>query len=100
MIDSKLYKRPLNQRKLCVIVAQGFYEWKSVGAKPKTPKQPYFIYLTQDDPKLAIHEDSLWNNGEWSEEAGWKGPKILMMAGLYDIWNSPQVQFIKKGIYK
>jgi len=90
--ETKLYKRSLNNRRVCVVLAQGFYEWKSVGADKKSVKQPYFIYMPQDQEefKLKISDDSIWNNSEWNETEGWKGPNILMMAGLYDVWTSPE----------
>jgi hypothetical protein len=62
-----------------------------VGGEAKVRKQPYFIHMRQEEPSLRVHDLALWEDGEWSEKEGWKGPKILMMAGLYDVWNSPQV---------
>lgn len=56
--DSAAFKRPLkNQR--CLIVADGFYEWRKVGAK----KIPMFIRL--------------------------KSKRPFGFAGLYDTWKSP-----------
>jgi hypothetical protein len=92
LLDSKLYKPVLNKRKLCVIVCQGFYEWKTVGADSKTKKkQPYLIFSGQDGDNVKVSDESSWNNADWSEEEGWKGPKILKMAGLYDVWTSAKV---------
>ena len=92
--ESKLYKRPLKEKRLCVVVAQGFYEWKEDTSK-KAPKQPYFICMSQEGLKGFevddVANESSWNRGTWSEDEGWKGPRILMMAGLYDVWNSPEV---------
>ena len=92
--ESKLFRRPLKEKRLCVVVAQGFYEWKEQTQK-KTPKQPYFIFMPQEDCKGSgpddVADEGAWNRATWSEEDGWTGPKILMMAGLYDVWNSPEV---------
>ncbi|CAL8143710.1 unnamed protein product [Orchesella dallaii] len=92
LLESKLYKRSWNQRKFCVILAQGFYEWQTVGATGKGKKQPYLIYMPQDaeDKKpINIGDKDLWESSEWNEEDGWKGPKILKIAGLYDVWKAP-----------
>ena len=94
LLESKLYKRVWNARKFCVVLAQGFYEWKTVGTGEKGKKQPYLIYMPQEsseDKKTNIADNALWENSEWTEETGWNGPKILKMAGLYDVWKSPTV---------
>jgi hypothetical protein len=74
-----------------VIVAEGFYEWKTVGAEPKKGKQPYFIYAAQTREDVKISDSTEWENAEWSETEGWKGPKLLHIAGLYDVWKSKNV---------
>src|SRR5919106_120411 len=53
--------------KRCLILADGFYEWKSFGAR-KT-KTPYFIHM--------------------------KDRKAFAFAGLWDSWNSPDGSLIK-----
>ena len=98
---SKLYRHAFVARKFCVVVAQGFYEWMPIkgteSPRKGVRKQPYFVFR-QQDPKLgpdAAADDEAWTSGVWSEEEGWNGPKILMMAGLYDIWHSPEVSHEK-----
>jgi putative SOS response-associated peptidase YedK len=53
--------------KRCLILADGFYEWKSAGAS-KT-KTPYFIHM--------------------------KDRKPFAFAGLWDSWNSPDGSLVK-----
>jgi putative SOS response-associated peptidase YedK len=48
------------KRKRCLIVADGFYEWKTDGKE----KTPYYIRL--------------------------KSQKLFAFAGLYDVWHSPE----------
>jgi hypothetical protein len=75
-----------------VILAQGFYEWKTVGAGDgKQKKQPYFIFAPQDKDSNKVADQVSWTNGKWDETDGWNGPRILKIAGLYDIWKSPSV---------
>jgi len=62
-----------------------------VGAEPKKQKQPYLIFAPQENKELKVADKSAWEEAEWSEESGWKGPAILKMAGLFDIWKSPKV---------
>jgi len=75
-----------------VVLAQGFYEWKTVGAQSKTTKQPYFIFMQQKDETLKIYDKETWAKSESDDAKGWQGPRILMMAGLYDTWKSPEVK--------
>nr|CAD7266418.1 unnamed protein product [Timema shepardi] len=90
MIGSKLYGRAFSKGNRCVIVCDGFYEWQTT--KGKGNKQPYFIYMPQPEG-VRVEDHNTWSD-EWSEEEGWKGPKLLAMAGLFDIWKSPQGEVI------
>lgn len=42
---SKLYNKPLTEGKRCIIVCEGFYEWKSTEGPGK--KKPFFIHSPQ-----------------------------------------------------
>lgn len=88
IFESRLYKPVLNKRQTCIIVCQGFYEWKTVGVDSKQKKQPYLIFPSQEqDVKIA--EESNWTTEtNWSVDEGWKGPKMLKMAGIYDTWKN------------
>ncbi|XP_033482920.1 abasic site processing protein HMCES [Epinephelus lanceolatus] len=109
ILEKKSYKDPLIKGQRCVILADGFYEWK----KQEKNKQPFFIYFPQtqgssqektgdqDDPKTSARnkENSetvcppekaspdLTEGGEASGE--WTGWKLLTMAGLFDCWTPP-----------
>lgn len=48
---AKLYKPCLDQNKRCVVVCDGFYEWKGID----NSKQPYLIYAKQVNGE-KIHE--------------------------------------------
>ena len=57
------------------------------------------ILLLEVGPNLSllvqtpIFEPEKWENNVdslWSNEEGWKGPKPLMMAGIFDTWKSPE----------
>lgn len=56
-IESVKYFAQLASKKRCLVVVDGFYEWKLVGGK----KQPYYIFYDQPEPMLmaAIYEDSI-----------------------------------------
>jgi len=62
--DSLTSNKPMfnhvKKERRCVVIADGFYEW----LKDRTPKQPYFVKF--------------------------EGDKILTMAGLYDVWKTPE----------
>lgn len=44
MLEKNTFKIPLEKGRRCVVLADGFYEWK----RDKDKKQPYFIYFPQD----------------------------------------------------
>ncbi|KAK3605852.1 hypothetical protein CHS0354_017756 [Potamilus streckersoni] len=46
MLQKQTYRVPLQKGQRCVVLADGFFEWK----RSKDSKQPYFIYFPQDPP--------------------------------------------------
>jgi len=56
LTSSSMWKRLVDKRR-CVVVAEGYYEWRAVEGRKK---QPYFIHV--------------------------KGQKLTLFAGLYDVW--------------
>ncbi|XP_077299305.1 abasic site processing protein HMCES [Arctopsyche grandis] len=81
ILTSKLFKEPLQRGNRCVILAEGFYEWKTTDKS----KQPYYIYCKQDD-SIKVHDMNSWNNS-FDENDGWQGIQLLKMAGIYNVWN-------------
>lgn len=81
--DSKLYKPSVENDRRCVIVCDGFYEWKKLKSGQK---QPYFVYANQMSNEDKFPDFAKANEKEhWSGE-DWHGPRPLFMAGLYSIW--------------
>ncbi|KAK2914726.1 abasic site processing protein HMCES [Channa argus] len=107
ILEKKSYKDPLLKGQRCVILADGFYEWK----RQEKDKQPFFIYFPQgpSQGKTEARDDrtaSVCNNDKSgtecpAEEAStglteedeelseWKGWTLLTMAGLFDCWKPP-----------
>ncbi|XP_046733886.1 abasic site processing protein HMCES [Diprion similis] len=85
---SKLYSHPLSLGQRCVIVCDGYYEWKTTKQTSKGSKQPYFIYAKQDEG-VKIEDRQTWNK-EWSQDDGWNGIKLLKIAGIFDTWLSAE----------
>ncbi|KAG8435924.1 hypothetical protein GDO86_007137 [Hymenochirus boettgeri] len=76
MTEKTLYKAPLFKGKRCVILADGFYEWRTQNKE----KQPYYIYFPQiKTEKCSDSEDP----------THWNGQRLLTMAGLFDVWEPP-----------
>ena len=63
-VEEKPAFKRLVSSKRCVIVSEGFYEWK----QENRGKQPYYIHLSTDEP--------------------------LYFAGLYDSWTQPDGQIL------
>lgn len=96
ILEKKTYKDPLLKGQRCVILADGFYEWK----RQEKDKQPFFIYFPQsqevkkdtEDQSVptasnSVKEDKLSDEDEETEE--WTGWRLLTMAGLFDCWTPP-----------
>lgn len=86
LLEKPTYRGAATAGFRCVILADGFYEWKVIGNRQK---QPYFIYFPQEKgsdvftKQVNLYEDKKWN-----------GPRLLTMAGLFDIWKSSQNEII------
>ncbi|XP_034231873.1 abasic site processing protein HMCES isoform X2 [Thrips palmi] len=87
MNGSKLYSPAFSNGRRCVVLCEGFYEWQTT-KKESSVKQPYYIYAPQND-EVKVEDPGSWD-GEWSETEGWKGPKLLKMAGLFSCWTSSE----------
>ncbi|KPJ10791.1 UPF0361 protein C3orf37-like [Papilio machaon] len=83
---SKLYNPILLNGGRCIIVVEGYYEWQTT-VKNKV-KQPFYIYAPQEN--IKIDDCSTWQNS-YDEKSGWKGVKLLYIAGLYNIWQDNDV---------
>lgn len=89
--SSKLYSPSLEQGKRCVVMCEGFYEWQTTKKTPK--KQPYFVYATQS-PGVKVESVTSWNSGEFTKEAGWCGPSLLYLAGIFNKWKHKEGDWI------
>ncbi|XP_060070812.1 abasic site processing protein HMCES-like [Ylistrum balloti] len=54
MLEKRTYKVPLEKGRRCVVLADGFFEWK----RDKDEKQPYFIYFPQSS-SLCTQKESI-----------------------------------------
>ncbi|XP_012528075.1 abasic site processing protein HMCES [Monomorium pharaonis] len=77
---STIYSPSLQKQQRCIVVCEGFYEWKP-NTNSKLQKQPYYIYATQDKDVKA-DDPTTWVN-EFCETDGWKGFKVLKLAGIF-----------------
>ncbi|MCJ8744231.1 hypothetical protein PDJAM_G00116080 [Pangasius djambal] len=93
LLEKKSYKDPLLKGQRCVILADGFYEWK----RQQKDKQPFFIYFPQsqrdeqdgDEIKMENDEQCEGDAGDAEEGGEWAGWRLLTMAGLFDCWTPP-----------
>lgn len=68
------------------MICDGFYEWK---ANANNQKQPYYIYAAQEKG-VRSDDPATWNN-EFSETDGWKGFKVLKLAGIFGTFTTNEV---------
>ncbi|XP_073431163.1 abasic site processing protein HMCES [Dendrobates tinctorius] len=76
MCEKTLYKGPFFKGRRCVVLADGFYEWRRQDGE----KQPYFIYF----PKVKSEQYEDTKDGPDGGEQ-----RLLTMAGLFDLWDPP-----------
>uniref|UniRef100_A0A665UW31 Abasic site processing protein HMCES n=1 Tax=Echeneis naucrates TaxID=173247 RepID=A0A665UW31_ECHNA len=76
ILEKKSYKYALTKGQRCVVVADGFYEWK----RQEKNKQPFFIYFPQTKENSGTKGET---SGEWT---GWR---LLTIAGVFDCWTPP-----------
>ncbi|KAL7986111.1 hypothetical protein Chor_011277 [Crotalus horridus] len=76
MMEKLCYKVPLSKGKRCVVLADGYYEWRQHNGQ----KQPYFIYFAQTEQEMFTKPDME------DEVEDSKGRKLLTMAGIFDCW--------------
>ncbi|XP_076623562.1 abasic site processing protein HMCES-like [Colletes latitarsis] len=84
--NSKLYAPLLHRGQRCIVICEGYYEWKAGNTK-KDAKQPYYIYAAQEKGVRA-DDPTTWKD-EWSED-GWKGFKVLKMAGIFNKYKTAE----------
>ncbi|XP_066527460.1 abasic site processing protein HMCES [Hoplias malabaricus] len=102
LLEKKSYKDPLLKGQRCVILADGFYEWR----RQEKDKQPFFIYFPQNqgapgssqkdlqlenEEKKPQQEQSQEHRDEEADGEGseWTGWRLLTIAGLFDCWSPP-----------
>lgn len=85
---STVYSPSLKKQQRCIVICEGFYEWKP-GTDNKLRKQPYYIYATQDKDVKA-DDSTTWVN-EFLETDGWKGLKVLKLAGIFGTHKTEEV---------
>ncbi|CAL8338326.1 unnamed protein product [Lota lota] len=84
LLDKKSYKDPFLKGQRCVILADGFYEWRRQGKE----RQPFFIYFPQSQSDSGLGEEERDENDD-GETDKWTGWRLLTIAGLFDCWKPP-----------
>ncbi|KAK2874374.1 hypothetical protein Q8A67_021527 [Cirrhinus molitorella] len=95
LLEKKSYKDPFLKGQRCVILADGFYEWR----RTEKEKQPFFIYFPQSQgdqvpsqqntQKTKNDKTTLDQEESDQEDSDWTGWRLLTIAGLFDSWTPP-----------
>ncbi|XP_015185085.1 PREDICTED: embryonic stem cell-specific 5-hydroxymethylcytosine-binding protein isoform X1 [Polistes dominula] len=90
ILESKLYSTPLRKGFKCIVLFDGFYEWKA--GINKSPKQPYYIHAKQESG-INPDDPTTWPD-KWSPESGWEGYKPLKMAGIFNAFQTDEGKIV------
>ncbi|ETO32760.1 hypothetical protein RFI_04356 [Reticulomyxa filosa] len=85
-IETKGLYRSLVNRRRCVVIMEGYYEWKNLS---KGNKQPFLFYVGK-----PLHQRGSTNDTT-SDEKELKN-NVLFVAGLFDVWNPLHKTNLKK----
>lgn len=79
------FKRPLKHGRRCVILAEGFFEWKK-----NVSKTPFFIYQSEPYTNEKHYPDIKIKKAIENNK-----PPLLAMAGLFDINQNCEVYLLR-----
>jgi putative SOS response-associated peptidase YedK len=77
-LDERPAFRRAFERHRCLIVADGFYEWRKLDDSPRPPKQPYWVSLPDGEPFAFA---GLW--------AGWRTPEDTWLRSCAIVTTKP-----------
>ncbi|XP_065300131.2 abasic site processing protein HMCES-like isoform X2 [Dermacentor albipictus] len=91
-MDRRSFKGAITAERRCVVVAEGFFEWKN---ETNGNKQPYFVYFKQPrGVDMATREwDGVTDAHQLMHNGHWIGPRLLTMAGIFDVSTSKDVLY-------
>ncbi|EDV25524.1 uncharacterized protein TRIADDRAFT_24378 [Trichoplax adhaerens] len=84
MLDKRMFSTPLNRGRRCVVLADGYYEWKTTKDKQKIP---HLIFFKNDVESSDAEEE----NDEDDQAVNVRPRRrVLTMAGVFEIWHPPK----------
>lgn len=86
VLEKRTFSVPLKKGQRCVVIADGYYEWQT----DKGKKQPHLIYFPQPEDSEVEDRSGQDMDNRWSDTDGWSGPRLLTMAGIFDVCKLPQ----------
>ncbi|XP_054922891.1 abasic site processing protein HMCES-like isoform X3 [Dermacentor andersoni] len=91
-MDRRSFKGAIAAERRCVVVAEGFFEWKN---ETNGNKQPYYVYFKQPrGVDMAAREwDGVTDAHQLMHNGHWIGPRLLTMAGIFDVSTSKDVLY-------
>ncbi|XP_075852043.1 abasic site processing protein HMCES isoform X2 [Microcebus murinus] len=87
ILEKRSFKVPLGKGRRCVVLADGFYEWRRCPGSGQ--RQPYFIYFPQAQTEQSGGGGGP-QHGLGDREVVWENWRPLTMAGVFDCWEPPE----------
>ncbi|XP_037280371.2 abasic site processing protein HMCES-like [Rhipicephalus microplus] len=91
-MDRRSFKGAIAAERRCVVVAEGFFEWKT---EENGDKQPYYVYFKQPRgvDMMKREWDHVTDAHQLMHNGHWIGPRLLTMAGIFDVSTSKDVLY-------
>uniref|UniRef100_A0A8C4PG57 Abasic site processing protein HMCES n=1 Tax=Equus asinus asinus TaxID=83772 RepID=A0A8C4PG57_EQUAS len=86
IMEKRSFRVPLGKGRRCVVLADGFYEWKR--CRGTYDRQPYFIYFPQTKSEKSGSIGAADSPEDWNKV--WDNWRLLTMAGIFDCWEPPE----------
>ncbi|XP_005596276.1 abasic site processing protein HMCES-like [Equus przewalskii] len=86
IMEKRSFNVPLGKGRRCVVLADGFYEWKR--CRGTYDRQPYFIYFPQTKSEKLGSIGAADSPEDWNKV--WDNWRLLTMAGIFDCWEPLQ----------
>ncbi len=94
ILDKPSFRNPFRQRR-CLVLSDGFFEWKREGDSQVYRSAGSQVYGSAGDRKQEAGSGKREVGGKEPYRIVMKNGDLFAMAGIWDVWKDPQGNFIR-----